>query len=95
MNGLGDFLRHWGLIPAADEAGQDYSKLKNALTAQHVQWQSNADPDYPFVAQVDGKEWKLRLNDYPEEEYAYTLLINGKAAFSFTDMPEAWKYPPE
>lgn len=90
MDRLGGFMRQWGLVPEMDKA---YGDLKGQCMAQQVNWQTNADPIYPFVAQVEGKEWKLRVNNFPEEEHVYTLFIDKKAAFSFSEMPKAWKYP--
>jgi phosphatidylinositol kinase/protein kinase (PI-3 family) len=87
-----DLMHKFGAIP---EMGDKYVQLQNRYFEQEVQWNEQAgDVNYPFISIVDGEEWKLRLNDFPEE-YLYTLIVNDKAIFSFNDLPETWKYPPE
>lgn len=86
-----DLIAKYGAIP---EMGEKYTHLTNKYFEKEVQWNDNqGDRDYPFVAHIDGLEYMLRVNDFPEEEL-YTLFVNNKAIFSFSDLPKTWKYPP-
>lgn len=58
-----------------------------------VTWQENDDPEFPYVADVDGRRWMIRMNDFPEEQL-YTLLIEGDEVESFNDWPRpSWQRP--
>lgn len=63
-------------------AVKDYSDM-------NVVWRKNADPEYPFVAIIEGEQCLIRLNDFPEE-HLYTLLANGVAVADFDDWPVTW-----
>lgn len=41
-------------------------EIKNIFN-QNINWQKGSESDYIFTAIIDGKLWKLRLNDFPEE----------------------------
>lgn len=90
MNSLKSFLEHWGVIKPMNV----YTKVESACFDTPVNWQdvSDQDPNFPFAATVDGKQWKIRLNDFPQEEYMYTLFVDNKALLSFTDLPSTAKW---
>lgn len=50
-----------------------------------INWTKTSDVFYPYEATVEGKQWKLRLNDFPEESL-YTLMINDEEILEFDDM---------
>jgi hypothetical protein len=54
-----------------------------------VIWFRSEDVEPQWVARVDGREWLLRLGDFPAEPL-YTLLIDGAEVESFDAWPEAW-----
>jgi hypothetical protein len=60
----------------------DYLKTK-------LHWEKTNDPLYPYTICSVDKNFKLCLNDYPEEPM-YTLIIDGEINESFDDWPEAW-----
>jgi hypothetical protein len=86
-----NLISKFGAIP---EMGGKYDQLRNKYVEKDVHWNKQGDVDYPFISNVDGKIWKLRLNDFPEE-HLYTLTVDDKAIFSFDDLPNTWSYPPE
>jgi len=91
-------IQEWGNhIPAAwiqedqrKKKGQAYSRpeLGDKL-AQNLTWQSTSDPLHPWSAEVDGNQWQVRINDFPDE-LMYSLLIDGETAGDFHDWPENW-----
>jgi len=54
-----------------------------------INWEATGNPLYPYKVQIDGKEWFIRLNDFPEEPH-YTLLIDNLEMFNFDDWPVDW-----
>ncbi len=59
-----------------------------------VSWKKTNDPEFPFEALVNGKCWKLRLNDFPQQ-LLYTLFIDDREEESFDLWPQAWIKPAE
>ena len=64
-------------------------------TVQTIQWSRTADAEFPYVATVDGHQWKIRINDFPVDEYKYTLMIDGVESDNFNDWPSVWTKPPK
>lgn len=58
-----------------------------------VQWTRADDAEFPYQAQVDGHQWVIRINDFPVDEFKYSLLVDGKEAESFNDWPAGWVKP--
>jgi hypothetical protein len=73
-----------GLSHTAPELGD---KLVRPLS-----WRSTGEPIYPWAVEVDGKSWRIRINDFPDE-LMYSLMIGGENAgdFHFHDWPETWR----
>jgi len=42
-----------------------------------------------FEAMVDGQQWLIRLNNFPDEPL-FTLLIAGAEILHFDDWPKQW-----
>lgn len=59
------------------------------LITRKIHWDTTDDVDHPWGAEVEGKTWRVRLNDFPDE-LMYTLIINDAIAGSFHDWPDAW-----
>ena len=57
-----------------------------------VTWARTADLDRPYSATVQGRQWMLRLGDFPAEPM-YTLIVDGEAIGSFDAWPDAWTRP--
>lgn len=56
-----------------------------------IKWNATADAEFPFVANVDGEEMRIRLNDFPEEKL-YTLLT-AEDEFEINEWPADWERP--
>jgi hypothetical protein len=64
-----------------------------SLFSRSIDWQSEKPggrgPEY--YAYVDGKKWRLRMNDFPEEPL-FTLIV-GEQTIDFDDRPPTWTLP--
>jgi hypothetical protein len=58
-----------------------------------VDWRLSGDPLHPWEADVDGARWRVRINDFPEEEFVYSLLVDGQVVEEFNDWPGVWTRP--
>jgi len=58
-----------------------------------VKWLDTGGLDLPWQAVVDGKTWRVRLNNFPEEPFLYTLFIEGGSIGDFNDWPHNWSRP--
>ena len=58
-----------------------------------AKWRETGNPFFPCEADVDGQKWTLRLNEWPEEPLAYTLMIGGREVLNFNEWPSAWLRP--
>ena len=61
--------------------------LNSAMNTK-VSWNESAPP-YAYEATVDGQQWRLRLNDFPEEQL-YTLFVGKSEIGELDDFPPAW-----
>ena len=59
-----------------------------------VEWSATGDPTEPYSSLVGQDEWKVRINDFPDERL-YTLVVNGKALTGLDDWPSNWSRPAE
>lgn len=57
--------------------------------ATKVRWRDTGQGEFPYAARIDGRDWTIRVNDFPAEPF-YSLLINGAVVGSFDDWPAAW-----
>jgi hypothetical protein len=58
--------------------------------AREIAWSASGDLDYPWTAQVDGEQWRVWLNDFPDA-IMYSLIIGADIAGDFHDWPETWR----
>lgn len=87
----------WGnrTPPAFGREAERQRRKQPPLGAEHfrleqrVDWTSTADPQIPWEAAVDGANWQVRLNDFPDETM-YSLLIQGAEIGDFQEWPAAW-----
>ena len=70
---------------------QSLSEQRQAMT---IHWEHTGDGEYPYRAQIKGKTFIIRVNDFPEEPI-YTLLAEGKEIEDLEDWPPAWVRPIE
>lgn len=64
----------------------------NSPTETTVVWMETPDVHFPYKARVDGRDWLLRLGDFPEEPL-YTLFIDGQDRGPVESWPTAWARP--
>ena len=64
--------------------------LKEA--SRRVEWRRTASAEQPYEADIDGRRWTVRVNDFPAEPL-YTLLIEGVAAGDLDEWPAPWVRP--
>lgn len=62
------------------------------LTEIAVAWKHTGTAEFPFTAEVDGKRYTIRLNDFPAEPM-YTLISDGIELDDLEDWPVAWVMP--
>jgi uncharacterized protein YjaG (DUF416 family) len=95
-----DALDAWGQHHPASWKVEDRRRQKRSAEAKaaaalgetlarEVAWTDSGDVDAPWSAQVDGRRWRVCLNDFPDEPM-YSLEIDGTIAGDFHDWPERW-----
>src|SRR5690606_16103692 len=47
----------------------------NSYKNSPIQWEHTDEAEYPYQTRINDQIWKLRINDFPEEEM-YTLIIH-------------------
>jgi len=58
-----------------------------------IDWLPTGSAIRPYRAVVNGDEWVVRVNDWPEEPTVYHLEVNGSDAFGFDGWPDTWSRP--
>ncbi|MFC2156093.1 hypothetical protein ACFLRB_06365 [Acidobacteriota bacterium] len=61
------------------------------IIKQKIDWQKSDESEYIFTAMIDGKNWKLRLNDFPEEPLCTVIWEGGLQ--DLDDLGEQWTLP--
>lgn len=85
-------LDKFGIFKETDQ--DKYDRVSTQVFGKSIVWSSTGDATTPLEATVEDKNWKLRINEFPEEEL-FTLLIEGKAVLSFSEKPSTWSFPAE
>lgn len=81
----------WGTKGKGGKRGSTFnSTALGEQLARPLIWSATGYLDVPWVTEVDGESWQVRLNDFPDE-FMYSLLISGKVAGDFHDWPKTWK----
>lgn len=60
------------------------------LKKKRLLWSSTDSAEYPFKTNVDGVEYKIRINDFPAEAM-YSIIRDGKTRGDFDDWPSPWE----
>jgi hypothetical protein len=63
--------------------------------ARKVDFRLSGDKLLPWEATVGGERWQVRINRWPDEEQAYSLLVDGVATEGFSSWPATWTRPPD
>jgi len=58
-----------------------------------VTFRATDDARYPYAADIDGKRWTVRINEFPESPSLYSLFIGGQIVEELMDWPVAWTRP--
>ncbi len=59
-------------------------------TLQRVTFHPTGDARVPYAALVDGERWTVRLNEFPESPFLYSLLIEGEVVEELLRWPDTW-----
>jgi hypothetical protein len=57
-----------------------------------ISWRRTGSAEHPYEAEVDGRRWTIRVNDFPAERL-YTLFVEGEPVEDLEAWPPAWKRP--
>ena len=60
------------------------------LIRMPVEWQETDDADFPYRTRLDNIEWRIRIDDFPDEPL-FSLIREGKHVADFDDRPSFWK----
>ena len=66
--------------------------MNEDLTTIGVTWKHTGDAEFPYTAEVEGKRYTIRVNDFPAEPL-YTLISEGTELQDLEDWPAAWAMP--
>ena len=64
-----------------------------SYAALPLSWRETDDAEYPYSTVYDGQSLLLRLNDWPDEPYLYTLMIDGRPVLELEEWPAVWQRP--
>ena len=67
----------------------DFPELEKSINWGKAQ---DNNMDIIFTATINGDEWNIRINDFPDEPL-YTLIINSEEIIHFDDLPDKWICP--
>ncbi len=57
-----------------------------------VRWQRTTDGEWPYRAFAEGRELRIRVNDFPAEPL-YSLFVDDEHATDLDDWPPVWLKP--
>lgn len=63
--------------------------IEEALLAV-ITWDHTGDADRPYQAEFNGRNWEIQVNDWPEYETVYSLVLAGKAVRDLQSVPMNW-----
>jgi hypothetical protein len=66
--------------------------MSQDLTQIAITWKHTGDAELPYTAEVLGRTYTIRINDFPAEPL-YTLLSGGAELEDLEDWPPAWVMP--
>lgn len=101
-NGQYERVLYWVLRPdlysyrLREFGGAELKRLKSVpkpdprLLKTKTAFSRGDNSEYPLCSDVDGKEWKIRVNDFPDMPL-YTLMVDGIEAMDFDNWPKDWR----
>jgi hypothetical protein len=57
---------------------------------RRIIWRTTGDPRTPWDTEMEGKTWKIRINEFPSDDHIYTLLVDGEDPVGFSEWPQTW-----
>lgn len=60
-----------------------------------VRFSPTDDARHPYMAEIDGARWTVRVNEFPEAPSLYSLLVDGVVVEELMAWPAAWERPGE
>lgn len=60
--------------------------------ATAIAWEATGDAEFPYRAEIAGRSFTIRVNDFPAEPL-YTLMIDNQEVEDLEDWPAAWVRP--
>ena len=71
------------------ETNPPYADEHKVFSASVV-WKWSNEGMYPYSAEFNGQKLLIRVNDFPADEYVYSLFIDGKIFCDFNGWPDRW-----
>lgn len=72
------------------------ARLRAPVAAQRaatpIVWTHTGDGEFPYRADVEGRSFTIRVNDFPAEPL-YTVMLDGHELEDMNDWPSAWVKP--
>ena len=85
-------MRHRKEVTPDNGVSNPESARLTACALRPVQFRRGESAELPFLAEVEGERWVVRINDFPERAL-YSLLIGGEEAGDLEGWPPAWHKP--
>lgn len=87
-----DRLRAQGLVsPVTAPAQDNIEALIDKLLLTPVDWESTGDGEYVNRLVFDGQVCEIRVNDWPEYETVYSLVVNRQVVRDLGELPGHWE----
>ncbi len=67
----------------------DVLRATERLMTMAVEWAPNPVKPYHYFADVEGRRFVIRINDFPNDEM-YSLILNDHILKEFSDRPAGW-----
>ncbi len=69
----------------------EIESLIKKLLLSPVSWQTTGDGEFPHQLEFGGCTWQIRVNDWPEYETVYSLMLAQEAVRDLHAIPANWK----
>ena len=66
--------------------------ISESRQATPITWEHTGDGEFPYRAEIKGRTFTIRVNDFPDEPL-YSLLVDGQKIEDLEDWPAAWVRP--
>lgn len=76
-------------LPPAFATEEKMRRNPGEFLNRPLAWTSTGELITPWQTTVDGSEWRVRLNDFPDD-VMYSLIVEGRDAGGFHDWPKTW-----